>query len=274
MKKIFFSLTLCMFGFAVLAQDTLVSNTNNKYLPKAGDIAVGIDGDPIFTYLGNMFNGTQNNSLNLGDNTLYFRYYLTDDAAVRVKLRINSSKSIDKFYVTDDAAFFADPLSQAKVEDRYTYSYNSHELTVGYQMFRSYKRLRGFYGADLGFGISKSKEIYEYGNQMTDINPTPSTNWGSLGVRTLENNYASTKYISAGVFTGAEYYFMPNVCMGAEFGLAYGYNFSGQSHRVQERMVISQHVKEKIETNAGGSNSNLNTTFPYTFGSFYFMIHF
>lgn len=273
MKKTIIALTIVFWGLNAIAQDSLVSNKSNKYLPKAGAIAVGFDGDPIFTYVGNMFNGTQNNSLNLGDNTLYFRYYLTDDAAIRVKVRIRSTNEVDKYYVQDDAAVFADPLSRAKVEDRYKYTVNSHDLTLGYQMFRSYNRLRGFYGADLGFGISKVNEKFEYGNKMNELNPTPTSTWGGA-VRTLENYNGTTKSIFAGIFAGAEYYFMPQVCIGAEFGLEYGKSFTGQSHRVQERMVVSQHVEEKIETNAGASYRNLGTTFPYTFGSFYFMIHF
>lgn len=270
MKKTIIALTIILLGLNVLAQDSLVSN---KYLPKAGDIAVGIDGDPIFTYVGNMFNGTQNNSLDLGDNTLYFRYYLKSDAAIRVKVRIRSTNSISKYYVQDDAAVFANPLSQAKVEDRYTYATNSHSLTIGYQKFRSFNRLRGFYGVDLGFGIYKSNEKFEYGNKMTELNPTPTSTWGGA-VRTLENYNGVTSSIYAGIFTGAEYFIMPNVCIGAEFGLEYGKSFTGQSHRIQERMVISQRVEEKIETDAGGSYRSLETTFPYTFGSFYFMIHF
>lgn len=274
MKRILILLTIITFGFSAFAQEATDNTSENPYLPKAGDIAVGIDGSPIFSFIGNMFNGTQNNSLNLGDNTLYFRYYLKDDAAVRFKLRINSDKNVNKYYVQDDAALFNNPLSQAKVEDRFTSNINSHEFSIGYQMFRNYKRLRGFYGADLGFGIFSAKEKYEYGNQMTELNPSPTTHWGSLPVRTLEEKYSRSKSIYAGVFAGAEYYFMPQVCIGAEFGLSYGMTFSGQGSRMQERMVISQHVEEDIEITPGNSNIDLHTRFPYSFGNLYFMIHF
>jgi len=268
-----------MFGLGVIAQDSLVSNNGNKYLPKAGDIAVGIDGDPIFTYVGNIFNGTQNNKLNLkDDNTLYFRYYLKDDAAIRIRLRIASTSDIDKYNVIDDAAKFVNPLSNKEVEDRRTIKSNDYELRVGYQQFRGYNRLQGFYGADLGFGYYKYNVKNEYGNKMNEVNPSPSTEIpgiiaGDRVVEQVSNNPSKT--ISLGVFAGAEYYFMPKVCIGLEFGLSYGKTWFGQEYTKSEHMVGSiLETHDKVDQPAGSSYRSLNTVFPYSYGSFYFMIHF
>jgi hypothetical protein len=271
-----------MLGFVAFAQDETEtygkpSKGDSEYLSQAGDIGLGIDGTPFFDYFGNMFNGTTNNSLNLGTNTLYFRYFLADDAAVRIMLGIRTIHNVSKYYVQDDAAVFVNPLSREQLVDRRTYFGNGYAISAGYQMFRSYKKLRGFFGADLGYTFTKDKYVYEYGNQMTEVNPAPTSYyWGNVSERPLEYNYGANQNISLGIFTGAEYYFLPKVCIGAEFGLTSGISFTGQSFRTQERMVISQHVEEQIATNPPVSSWFVQTLFPYPYfgGTLYFMVHF
>jgi hypothetical protein len=281
MKKTIIILLICLIGFPVLAQDEPVAEPVNEpvvelndYLPNTGDIAIGLEATPFFNFVGNMFNGTEDNSLDLGDNTLYFRYYLKRDAAIRVAFRINSDGGSSENYVRDDAAFFADPLSQDKVIDKYNYTENNFEIRLGYQMFRNYKRFRGYFGGDLGYQYYKYKYNYEYGNKMTELNPNPTNAWGFGSPRPLEYNYAAEHGIGAGAFVGVEYYFFPKVCIGGEFGLTYYTSFEGQSYRTEERMVITEHVTEEVPTNPGNYDWSLNTNFPYYFGHLYFMINF
>ncbi|MDD3891938.1 MAG: hypothetical protein PHE03_06500 [Bacteroidales bacterium] len=225
MKRILIILTACVFGFVALAQDvtespvTKESNDGKQYLPQAGDFGVGIVGTPIFNYIGNMFNGTTNNSLNLGDNTLYFRYFLQDNAAIRSTVRINSNSTADKFIVIDDAAFMVDPLSNKELQDIRTMTSQGYFLTVGYQQFKGTGRFRGFYGADIGAGYSRSTTTYEYANQMTQSNPAPTTNlFGNASIRDLIDKSSPVISLGLSVFTGAEYYIMPKFCIGAEMG--------------------------------------------------------
>lgn len=287
MKNILITLFICLLGFSSIAQEDVPVNEpivepkkaepiieKNDYLPGAGDIAIGLETTPFLNYIGNFFNGTSNNSLNLNDNTLYFRYYLNRDAAVRVAFRINSYGGDDNYYVRNDAAFFADPLSQDKVTDKYSYTNNFFNLKVGYQMFRNYRRFRGYYGGDLGYQYNKYKESYEYGNIMNELNPSPTNEWGFVGTRPLENNYGAEHGIGVGAFAGIEYYFLPKVCIGGEFGLSYYKYFEGESYRKQERMVVTLNVEEEIQTEPGDNNWSLQTNFPYYFGNLYFMINF
>lgn len=277
MKKILLTLSLGIIIFASSAQnDSLVSNVvgSNKFLPKAGDIAIGVEADPFINFIGNMFNGTSGNSLNLNNNTLYFRYYLSKDAAVRLSININSNSYTDKYYVIDDAAAFADPLTQSQVEDRYTFSDRQFHVRLGYQKFYNYSRFRAYYGGDLGYQYSRTKDNYEYGNEMTTLNPSPTTHWGSLGTRDLETNNAIDHGIGVNGFVGVEYYFLPKICIGGELGLSYYYGFSGQSHKTQETMVLTQYVEQEIATSPGSRDSSLETDFPYYFGNLYIMFHF
>lgn len=247
----------------------------SEYLPKAGDIGIGFDATPFLDYIGNVANGTMNNSLGLGDNTLYFRYFLSDNSAVRVKVRINSEKDVDHEYVADDQARVLDPLSQKEVKDRRVSKYTETELNVGYQVFRGSNRLRGFYGGDFGFGFEKEKNIYEYGNKMSALNASPSTGFGLVGSpRVLEELAKSNTFVGLGAFTGAEYYFMPKACIGVELGVTYYHTFDKQTNLTQEKMVISEYVVEDITGDAAGRARDFNTTMPYSYGNLYLMIQF
>ncbi|MCA1744125.1 MAG: hypothetical protein LC643_00120 [Bacteroidales bacterium] len=248
----------------------------SDYFPKAGDIGIGFDAAPFLNYLGNAFNGTQGNSLNLGDNTLYFRYFLTDNSAARLALRINSSKDVNNFYVADDAAQMTDPLSQNMVEDRRTDLSNTYEVRAGYQTFRGQNRLRGFFGGDLFFAYSKNSQEFEYGNKMSEINPAPTTEAyiGSAARRALKTNSGAQVSLGLGAFTGAEYYIMPNVCIGAELGLIYAQTLGSQSNAQYETMVNSIYVVQDVEIAPGDRMRNLETSFPSSYGNLYLMIQF
>lgn len=276
---------LSVLSFGVFAQDDYSAafeqeqeeqktTQGSKYFPKAGDFGIGFDATPFLYYLGNAFNGTEDNSLNLNDNTLYFRYFLSDNSAARVALRINSTKEVDNRYVRDDAAFMEDPLSQNKVEDRAIYSRNNYELKLGYQVFRGENRLRGFFGADLFLGYSKENNEYEYGNQMTVLNPIPTSAFGSGAERQLTHNYGSKFSVGVGAFTGAEYYFMSKACLGVELGLLYGQSFEGQSNESYETMVESIYVTGDREISPGDRDRHLQTSMPSAYGNLYLMIHF
>ena len=276
MKKTIIVLSLAVLGFSASAQDSLLVNkSGTPMLPKKGDIGIGLDATPFLNYAGNMFNNTTNNKLDLKqDNVLYFRYFLKDDAAIRVALRIASTNELEKYNVTDDAATALDPLSKREVEDRSTIKNNAYALRIGYQQFRGYKKLKGFYGADLGFAYENGNTKYEYGNKMNELNPAPSTMLPvTPGDRTLEIKDGTIKTLSLGAFGGAEYYFMPKVCVGLEVGILYGTSWESQSYEKDEHMVISQRETHTQVTSAGGRNRFLGTTYPYTYGNLYFMIH-
>ncbi len=262
-------------GLIVLAQDSLLVNKHgNIILPQKGEIGIGLSADPFFYYIGNMFNGNIDNSLDLSDQTVYFRYFLNSDAALRIALTVNTTNKVANYYVIDDAARLSNPLSQQQVEDRETTMSHFYQGRVGYEGFRGYKRLRGFYGADLGYSYKKSSIKREYGNQMNTQNPSPTTNWGNLSDRPLEMNDGAVMTISLGAFTGIEYYFAPKMCIGTELGLTYGHSWGTQSYTKGENMVLSQHVAYNQASSPGNSGNNINTTFPYYYGSLYLMFHF
>ncbi len=251
------------------------SNADKNMLPGFGDIGIGINAEPII----NIFADDQ--PLNFTDNTLYLRYFLTDDAAIRLYLGLRMNETSKTFYVRDDEAFIYDPLSNKQVKDRRTQFDNFYTADAGYQYFIGDNRIRGFLGIGAGYHYFKNYYLYEYGNIMNDMNdaPTQVVNWdtgetGNLTERTLKNfEDAATHGVSAGLFTGAEYYILPKFCIGLEIGFAYAVSFPGQEYTEYETMVGTEHV-EMTEVEALGDRwQNIGTSVPY-YGKFYLFFHF
>jgi hypothetical protein len=278
MNKITLSILALCFSVTVMAQEEASVLTNKKgipMLPKAGDYAIGVEATPYLEYLGNMFNGTTDNTLDTDDNTLYGRYFLDDNSALRLVLNIDHSSNNYKNYVRDDNAYILNPLSNAQVVDNENYKNSGFMLGIGYQKFRGYGRLRGFYGAQVMFGTSSYSYEYTYGNPMTAANQTPTSSWSNGdGSRTLKENNGGYTTAGLSVLAGVEYYFAPKICIGGEINLAYMYQKGKQTNYTTEKWNGSA-VVESTELNSPGSTySSLETYSPSTFGGLYLMFHF
>jgi hypothetical protein len=283
MKKIIISSLIILVSYAINAQEAikdsvLRSKKGIPVLPQKGDWAIGADALPYLEYVGNIFNNTQGNSLNLDDQTLYGRYFISDNTAIRASLHIDGENHLNQVYVADDAAHVADPLSNAKTTDTYKYIYSYHSLELAYQKFRGYGRLRGFYGANVGFGFSRERYKYTYGNPISVANPTPHIGYGSYtnGKRVLEIDNGNTKSIMVGVLAGVEYYFAPKICIGGEISLSLSSSWNSQGDGKYERLngSIVEESKEAI-TPKGRDNTIFATNSPSNYrGSLYLMFHF
>ncbi len=250
--------------------------------PLKGYFGIGMDATPFLNFLGNVANNTANNSLDFTDNTLYFRYFLFDNAAIRASFNIATSKSSVTHFVRDDHAFINDPLSNMQVEDRRIEFDMNYSIRAGYQyFFNPQNKLRGFAGADLGYAYSKMYYEYDYGNIMNELNPRPTTvfNWNTGGThnplqRRLENVDQLMHTLMAGGFTGVEYVLMQSFAIGLEVGLLYGLSIPGTQYQINELMSGSIHVEETIKTGGGNHIMTVETTKPYAYGNLYLIFHF
>jgi hypothetical protein len=279
MRKILLAATALLVGMNMLAQEeagtaVLTGKNGTPILPQAGDFAIGVEATPYLNYLGNMFNDTQNNSLDLGSTTLHGRYYLDNNTALRLSLTIDNSTDTENYYVQDDAAVFQNPLSNAQVVDAQTNKSSGFELVAGIQKFRGYGRLRGFYGAAVAYGRSNSVTEYAYGNPITAANQAPSNYFGASSSRTLVSNHGSFNSLGLGVLAGVEYYFAPKICIGGELGLGYNYSWGGQSNYTTESWGGSSVVESTSLNSPGDTYSHLGTYRPITYGNLYLMFHF
>jgi hypothetical protein len=280
MKKTIFTIALALAAFAPLAAqesgDVLVGKKGTPILPVAGDIAIGVEATPYLNYLGNMFNNTSNNSLSLGSNTLYSRYFIADDAAIRIALKIKNTTDINRYYVRDDARIMQDPLSNAQAEDVYTNKNREYTLAIGYQKFRGYGRLRGFYGAQVFAGLAKNSYEYSYGNPITALNTAPTTHWSTGTERTLNGDNGLSTTLGIGGLAGVEYYFAPKICIGGELNLNYSYSKTGQGDSTTEKWIGTNVVEQTTPSSPGDTKTSLSTSRPGTFvsGQIYLMFHF
>ena len=251
----------------LLASTTYVDakKPEKNYLPEAGDVTIGVNAVPFLNYLGNMFGKMNDNKINpkkIGgvpavpglDNptmSIFGKYFLTDQTALRLNVGIGINSITQSGYVTDDAAAVNDPLSVAEVEDTYKYRNSGMSIAVGYEWRRGSKRLQGFWGGQAILAYSNSKHFFGYGNAITEINQDPSqyddfNNWDfSVTQPTLENIGNNSRLLmqsdgrswtyGLGGFVGVEYYIAPKISIGCEMSLNLLWTTGGKKYQKSER---------------------------------------
>ena len=290
MKKIITTIILC-FGLlmptvAQNADRTTADPTVNRHgvslLPQAGDFAIGIDATPFFRYLGGFMGGNSSNLVPQFEGfnqTIYAKYFLQDNAAIRAKINLNLMQVRHKYAVRDDFAQTADPTNvAATVFDTEIFSNNGFNLALGYELRRGRGRVQGFYGAEMFLGIGRERSRFQYGNPITEANQTPSTHPGFVGgvlqgYRMLERNGGTHFNIGLGGFVGIEYFFAPQISIGGEVGLGFAYHIIGQDEFVTEGFLGSgvQEFRYRGRNNDFDFYAGLRTR---TSGSIFIMFHF
>lgn len=244
MKKIILSSILCLGLLApVMAQETVNADpTVNKrgiaLLPKAGDFALGIDAVPIASLV-NLFGNGSMASFDGFNNSIYGKYFLKDNQAIRVKLSLDFTQNKFKNTVADDYQLLVNPSNlSATTVDVHKVNNQYVGLDLGYEFRRGRGRVQGFYGAQVNFAYGRTNNVYSYGNALTETNTSPSAgNFGTdnigtgvkQGYRVLENKTGA--YFAAGVggFVGVEYFIAPQFSIGGELGLDFIYAIKGQN---------------------------------------------
>ena len=253
MKKNLLLFALVLACSTAMAQNT--SKNGHQITPEAGDWGLGIDVDPLFEYIGNMFNGNTNNSapswdyINNSPIPMTISGFMMKDenTAYRGKLRIGtgSDKTIS---IIDQDASTSTPA--ATVEDERKNSASNILVSVGIQKMRGKHRIKGFYGAEALIGSGNGgKSTYDYGNPFNlDSTSTLSsygqatvTDWSTgsgytsvVSSRTTESKSGSTFYIGIRGFVGVEYFLAPKISIAGEFGWGLGMAFTGEGETKTE----------------------------------------
>ncbi len=286
MKKLSILFSL-MFVVTLLlnAQEELKNKKGEIILPEAGDYAIGIDASPIFNFFGNFIKINQvapfadPSSWNFVDNTnaIYAKYFVDNQTAYRAVVRIGVVNTSDKEYVIQDGQ--SDPL--VVVEDKARYSNKNIILGAGIEKRRGKTRLQGFYGGEafLMFGGSSAK--YEYGNAFSSSNTTPSmTNFNPAdpnvlapSARILSKKTGGTLGLGIRAFVGVEYFILPKISVGGEFGWGLEINAQGDGKTEVESWDIANNTVKKVETKVGGGGRFGFDTDNFG-GNIYMMFHF
>ena len=269
MKKLISIITIiCLLPLmGVSAQE----KAEKQYLPEEGDWAIGIDVVPLLKYVGNAFNGSQENEIeSLGgapftknnknfrnrmlmpDVSIMGKYMLTDEWALRANVGIMVRSEYDRRYVKDDKAALLNPLSNDKVIDKAHHSRNGMSIAVGAEYRKGSKRVQGVFGAGLLFAFQNDKTTYSWGNEMTTINQNPSiafdrNNETMLGDNRILNNNGQGSDFYTGITgsAGVEWFIAPKISLGAEVNLSLYYLFGNQTYIESEGYNTST---QKIET--------------------------
>jgi hypothetical protein len=270
MKK---SIALVALAFGVssaFAQD-LTSKKGEPILPEADDWSVGIEAAPFLTYAQSIFGksaGTLSPTWNFftTNNSITVKQMKDAQNAYRASFRLGFGGTTTKNMVNDrsyvvptGSTGYADQLPQ--VENKWKQSNTNIGISVGMEKRRGKTRLQGFYGAEVGFNISTTRNKFTYGNTLAptatapavvvdvtsadEFNPSINNvqNASGLGIQNPVSgsdarmiDMKSGMSLSFGVraFIGAEYFILPKMSLGGEFGWGLGYTMTGASKTVWE----------------------------------------
>lgn len=240
----------------------LTSKKGEPILPETDDWAISFDAVPFMNYIGNLMSGaTATNSspgatwVDPGTMAITAKMFKDEKTAYRATIRLGMNSGSRTAMIGD--ATGAPPTYPAlppMKEDKYKWSNSFIGLGGGIEMRRGKTRLQGFYGGELMLWKSGSKSKFEYGNALSNtVTPTAgnttdfgasSTSTGSniTGVtdtygnaaRVLEDKPGGTFGFGVRGFIGAEYFILPKICVGAEYGWGIGLSSTGKDSQTIE----------------------------------------
>lgn len=271
MKKQFVFVFICLISCVSFAKGGSEGDTRKtvEFLPQAGDVTLGLNMVPFFNYFGNMLNGSSNNGINMneiGGNSIlpsdglassnfsiFGKYFLTDRTAIRINLGIAANNQTNKYYTKD----VTDDNGENQVEDAWKQIHSGFSLAAGYEWRRGYRRLQGFWGAQVMMAYYSKSNSYTYGNDMTQAHQSPSTGIPGMdpAERTLSQDLGSTFTGGFGGFVGVEYYFARKMSIGCEVSLNMLFSKGGKTEKEMEYYDReSRRVETKTTKTGAGSN--------------------
>lgn len=249
MKKIFVTLV------AVLATVSMNAQDDKWFGSREGGFALTFNANPVLNYVGNMFNGTTNNSVApfegidsdniFGGTTITGKYFLQDNLAVVAGFGFNNNYNVRNNY--------ADATDYEKVT---SYSRNS---TTAFQAMGGLeyrlqpgKRLQPIFGANL---------VYVHTNRWTYAESTTGSTDGDYTY-----NGAPTNKLGLMLNAGVEYFITNQISVGAnlDFAIAKTWNNSSVDNDPDPTDANYSRVDTKntfIKTGNMGANVTMNFYF-------------
>lgn len=224
---IFIAMPSCWAG----SDSLLVNKRGIPILPTAKDWSIGINANPFFTYLGNMFNGNNANSspqiqfLN-NDFVLTGKYFLSTQTAIRAKLRLGYNWTSTRDLIDTNTTGFGGPIY---IEDITYQKQTNISFGAGIEKRKGWNRLQGYYGGELLFS-------YFSNNSETDYEVPLGEGFTNAGLpRVIEQKMGNKLGFTIRGFIGVEYFVAPKISIGGELGWGLGYSFAGYGETVTER---------------------------------------
>lgn len=276
MKKSILAVAVIL-GSTAFAQK-MESKNGESYLPAAEDWAISIDATPFLNYFGNLIGGGQNANTaptwNYLTNNQIIRgkYFVEDDMAYRAGIRLGFGSMKGSSMVADRGSSLVPDypsVEPAMVENTYKAGTTNIGIMVGLEKRRGFGRLQGFYGAELGFNIASAKNTFTYGNALTQTTSGPNVNidvaddmdvngdavadntgtdvFGNAG-RVTEWKSGMSFGIGLRGFIGAEYFVLPRLAIGGEFGWGLVFQTMGTSSTTLESEGLDNALNERTSS--------------------------
>lgn len=275
MKKSTLFVAALAFGVTTAFAQDLTSKKGEPILPEAGDYAIGIDASPLIGYFGNMMNGTMNNApfgwnFTNGDMMITGKMFSTETMAYRAMIRIGfSSGSATQKIADANATPPTFPALPSMVDDKMKMSSRFIGLGGGLEWRRGKTRLQGYWGGMAMVWMSGNKNSYEYGNTLTTTSSAAgiSTNWGANinpsnatyggNARVITEKGGSSFGVGIRGFVGAEYFILPKLSIGGEFGWGFGFQSTSASEVEYEAVGGAPASVSTITEETGSKSSGL-----------------
>ncbi|MDQ3190140.1 MAG: hypothetical protein M3Q58_00950 [Bacteroidota bacterium] len=273
MRKKFILIGLLFATTGLLAQEQeIVSKRGEPFLPEQGDWAIQINAVPFLEYAGNLFSSAGDNTVSAQALSAYpftvaAKYFHTENTAFRGKATINFARlSTHNFVIRDGQVAPIDP--NETVRDSRKISDNTVFLGAGVEKRKGKTRLQGYYGGEILLMYSGGTRInYNYGNAFSADNTTPTTTidftTGAsvlIGSRPVSSRSGTSFGIGGRGFLGAEYFLIPKLSLGVEYGWGLMYSTIGDGQTIlQEWDSVESTVVRTVSRTAGQSQFGLNT---------------
>lgn len=296
-KSTLFVAALALGMTTAFAQD-LTSKKGEPILPEAGDYAIGVDATSFIGYFGNMMNGNTSNSpfgwnfVDTNSMMITGKMFTSETMAYRgvIRLGFNSSSETQEVQdATSTAPTF--PALPTMKEDKMKSSSRFIGLGGGLEWRRGKTRLQGYWGGMAMIWMSGGKTSYEYGNTLTttssaggisydfgsNINPASATY--NTNARVISEKSGSSFGIGIRGFAGAEYFILPKLSIGGEFGWGFGFMSTGMGEIEYEAVDGSPASVATVTENTGSKSSGMyvdtdNDAFGLATGSILIHFHF
>lgn len=202
--------------------------------------------------------------------TITGKYFQEATTAYRGTLRIgfnnNNTREMvaNRMFTAPSLTANGFPTAAPMVENSWKTSGLNIGLSAGIEKRKGKTRLQGFYGGEVGISLSTKKDVFEYGNTLAVVSTPPVPNQaqsvdvdaadafgGALNVvaantvfqsgagagvdaRITERKNPTTFSFGVRGFIGAEYFVLPKLSIGGEFGWGLGLTTTGASETTYE----------------------------------------
>jgi hypothetical protein len=227
---------------------SLVNKDGDTILPKAKEWSIGLDATKLIKQARFDFVSTTQ--------AITVKYMKDAHTAYRLGARIGvnsyvtKEKEIDRLAQT--STVIAYPAPKALKQNSWQRNASTFGVSFGIEKRRGSTRLQGIYGAEGGIFISTLRDRFSYGNALNanpsspiivtsddamssnvfgsanNIDTVPNIQGVQGSARILERKNSAAVSIGARLFIGAEYFFLPKMSIGGEFGWGLSLNYAGR----------------------------------------------